>query len=340
MKTIVQYDDIREVELKPSTPLNTYLKLTQEDVKAYFLEGAELSDCNCPACLTGESNEGFVKFGLHYRECASCKTLYLSPRPEEATIDEYYRSSKARRFWEEQLSTATGAKRREKLFKPRVQWIIETIEEYLPSARRFASINTIHQPFLEELIESNYFKEITILNPKIKLNRLNSQIKKAKLVEQPIASLDRVNFAQGVSLFEVIDRLSDVETFCQALGRILVPGGLCFLTTVSISGFDLQVLWDKSNSIFPPDRINVFSTEGLLTLFERHGFDCIELSTPGLLDVEIVANAYKENPSLVLPRFVKYLLEKRDINAYRSFQEFLQLNRLSSFTRAVLRKKE
>ena len=76
-----------------------------------------------------------------------------------------------------------------------------------------------------------------------------------------------------------------------------------------------------------------------MILFERHDFECIELSTPGLLDVEIVANAYKETPSMNLPRFVKSLLDKRDTGTYQSFQEFLQMNRLSSYARIVLRKK-
>lgn len=337
MKTIVQYDDIREFELKPSTPLNTYLQLTQSDVKAYFLDGPALLDCNCPACLASERNKSFIKFGLQYWECANCKTLYISPRPEESAINEYYQRSKARRFWNEQFSTATEAKRKEKIFRPRVQWIIETIEEYLPSAQRFSSINSIHRPFLEELIESNYFKEITLINPRFDLDQANYQKKGVQLIEGPIEAIS--NPSDAISLFEVIDRLSDVNSFFRALDSILVPGGLCFLTTISISGFDLQVLWEKSNSIFPPDRINVFSTEGLMLFSERHGFECIELSTPGLLDVEIVANAYKENPSLDLPRFLKYFLDKRDTNAHQSFQEFLQLNRLSSFTRIVVRKK-
>jgi len=137
----------------------------------------------------------------------------------------------------------------------------------------------------------------------------------------------------------VIDRLSDVGGFFGALERAMVPGGLCFLTTISISGFDLQVLWEKSHSIFPPDRMNAFSIQGLTALVERHGFECIELSTPGILDVQIVASALRENPQLELPRFVKYLLTNRDAEAQQSFQEFLQMNRMSSFVRAVLRKK-
>jgi len=340
MKTIVQYDDIREFELKPSTPLNTYLKLTQGDVRSYFLGGAALSDCQCPACLSGDRSKSFTKFGLQYWECTGCGTVYVSPRPDDSLINEYYKSSKARQFWNQQLATATEAKRRETLFKPRVQWIIEAVEEYLPSAWRFADINTIHHPFLAELIESDYFREITVLNPKIALEEADYQKRGIRIVEKPIDALPPDNLFDGVSLFEVVDRLSDVDAFFSALEGVIVPGGLCFLTTISISGFDLQVLWERSNSIFPPDRINVPSLEGLVLLSERHGFDCLELSTPGLLDIEVVANAYKEDPSINLPRFVRYILDNRDPGTLQSFQEFLQLNRLSSFTRMVLRKKQ
>ena len=339
MKTIVQHGDLREFELKPSTLLNTYLQLAQSDVNEYFIDGAVLSDCNCPACLSGEKDSAFVKFGLRYWECVNCKTLYVSPRPNESSIDEYYKSSKARKFWNKQLSIATEAIRRDKVFKPRVQWIIETVEEYLPSAQRFSSINDIHGPFLEELIESNYFKEVTIINQRVDVDETSYEKKGVRFIKKPVESVSSGNSADAVALFEVIDQTSDVDSLFKALQRLLIPGGLCFLTAISVSGFDLQVLWERSNSIFPPDRINVLSIEGLGILFERHGFECIELSTPGLLDVEIVANAYKEDPSIKLPRFVKYLLDKRDVDAHQLFQEFLQMNRLSSFARIVLRKK-
>lgn len=337
MKITVQYDDIREFEFKPGTTLTEYLQLTQGDVKNRFLSGSPLVDCNCPACDNVKRNEAFSKFGLKYQECSNCKTLYVSPRPDEQAIDDYYRDSNARVFWNQHLLTETEAKRREKLFKPRVQWIIETVEEYFPAARRFTSINSVHSPFLQELIDSDYFKETNIVSPRADLSHVNCEKDGIEVVNDLTSAFSRSTDA--VTLFEVIDRLSDVDAFAGALEKLLVPGGLCFLTTISISGFDLQVLWDKSNSIFPPDRMNVLSTEGLMTLFERHGFECIELSTPGLLDVQIVANACKENTSIEIPRFIRYLIDQRSDDTLQTFQEFLQMNQLSSFTRAVFQKK-
>lgn len=336
MKTTVQYSDIREFELKPGETLGTYLRLTESDVQAFFLNGP-LTDCACPACMSESRVESFVKFGLQYCECARCGTLYVSPRPSESAVDAYFQKSKAHQFWGKQLSSATKAKRREKVFKPRVDWIIDTVEEYYPSARRIRDVNSIHLPFLEELAASKHFKELVAVNPRVDLAGADFDQGTMEIVSKPIGAVP--GKADAVTLFEVIDRLSDVGGFFGALERAMVPGGLCFLTTISISGFDLQVLWEKSHSIFPPDRMNAFSIQGLTALVERHGFECIELSTPGILDVQIVASALRENPQLELPRFVKYLLTNRDAEAQQSFQEFLQMNRMSSFVRAVLRKK-
>ena len=74
-------------------------------------------------------------------------------------------------------------------------------------------------------------------------------------------------------------------------------------------------------------------------MFKRNGFEIIELSTPGQLDVDLVKNAIKNNPNLKISRFVTYLLQKRDEDSHRSFQEFLQRYKLSSHVRIAAIKK-
>ena len=73
-------------------------------------------------------------------------------------------------------------------------------------------------------------------------------------------------------------------------------------------------------------------------MFERHGFDALEFSTPGTFDVEIVQRAIHADPENDWPRFIRYLIENRDEDALNALQEYLQAYRLSSFARLVLRR--
>jgi hypothetical protein len=111
--------------------------------------------------------------------------------------------------------------------------------------------------------------------------------------------------------------------------RLARPGGLVFLSTLSIDGFDLQTLWDSSSQIFPPHHINFLSVQGFERLFERAGLIDIEVTTPGKLDVDIIRNASLKNPDLLTgQRFLQNIVVDDKLGAL--FQQFLSSNSLSS----------
>jgi hypothetical protein len=112
------------------------------------------------------------------------------------------------------------------------------------------------------------------------------------------------------------------------------------MTTRTISGFDLQTLWDKTPYIFVPEHLNLLSIEGIRRLLESGGLNPMELSTPGQLDVELVIHAAKNDPTIELPRFIQYLLNERDRLAHHDFQEYLQKHRLSSHVRVAASRRE
>ena len=320
MKNVVVNELGREIEFKPSAIFEKYLKLTEGDVKKLF-KGAPDAQ-KCPACGSKKSKRAFNKFGLNYAECLNCSTVYATLRPSDNNLREHYRHSASGRFWRETLSQSTAGKRREKIYAPRLQWIKDVAGEYLKNAESIGDLNSKNPGYVSELLQDDYFKEKAIINPYFKAAELPEPKKKLDLI----------------TLFEVIDYTSDVEGFFKQIWTCLREGGLCFLTTISISGFDLQVLWEHSKSIFPPDRLNVFSRRGLEILAEKHGFEIIEYSTPGVLDVDMVRNAIHQEPNLEVPRFVRTMLRAENEQLDRDFQNCLQVNRLSSFVRMVLRK--
>ena len=104
------------------------------------------------------------------------------------------------------------------------------------------------------------------------------------------------------------------------------------------SGFDVGVLGLRNLYLYPPDRANCFSRRGLELLLTRAGFTLLEVSTPGVLDVEIVQAHLRQIPSLILSGFERQLLAAT-AETQAAFQAFLQQHGMSSFARVVARKR-
>lgn len=132
-----------------------------------------------------------------------------------------------------------------------------------------------------------------------------------------------------VVCFEVLEHVYDPLGFVRALSQFAKPNGYVMVSTLGVNGFDIQVLWEKSKSIFPPHHINFLSVDGFRRLFSRSGFVEVEVLTPGKLDVDIVRNAYKRDPTVLKgQRYMKALLG--DKTKSERFQTFLSKNLMSS----------
>ncbi|MDJ0811320.1 MAG: methyltransferase domain-containing protein, partial [Desulfobacterales bacterium] len=143
--------------------------------------------------------------------------------------------------------------------------------------------------------------------------------------------------AYFITAFEVLEHVLDPLSFLNAIGSQLQDHGLSMLTTLTVTGFDIQVLWDRSKSVHPPHHINLMSIAGLEKLVARSQLDLVEIATPGELDVDIVRNMANEQTDIRLPRFVSSIIHGDD-NLRNNFQSFLKTNRLSSHVRICARK--
>jgi hypothetical protein len=337
MKTIVSNDDFHAMDLKPFELLEQYIALMQADVQEYLLNGQSLQICPCPACQSGKAQPAFVKCGLQYQECLDCATIYISGRPSDASLAEFYRKSEARTFWQEQLSQSTDLKRKQKIIKPRCEWLLDSTQEHFPQARYLADIHMNHTGYLQELESLACFEETLLVNPLVTLDSAHMPAG-MKLIDAEDWDNRLESRVDVLVLFEVLDRMGDVAAFMRKVHKILKPGGLCFITAILASGFDIQTLWQDADNLIPPDRLNVFSVQGFRTLFEQQGFECLEFSTPGILDIELVKSRVSKHKE-VQSRFVKQLVHAPK-NTQRDFQRFLQANLLSSYGRVLIRKKE
>jgi len=332
---------MKEFEIRPKKLFNEYLEISRKDIERFFHDYNKFVEIACPACECKKSNFAFEKSKFSYRVCSECLTLFTSPRPTEEMINNFYRDSASGKFWAERFFPETAEARRKMIFRPRAELLAQVLEGVkLPKPVALADVGSGFGIFLEEVKKTGIFDEVIGIEPSVDLADCCRK-KGFKVIEKGIEEIGEKEIQVSAACsFEVLEHLFDPAKFVRGMGKILQPGGIMLFTTLTISGLDLQVLWDRSKSISPPHHINFLSTEGLRKLIARCGFEEIEISTPGKLDVDIIRNTTLEMPDIKVPRFMEYVIKHRGRKTAEALQKYLQENQLSSHARVIARKKQ
>ncbi|MGB2879248.1 MAG: class I SAM-dependent methyltransferase [Candidatus Omnitrophota bacterium] len=331
---------MRESEIRPKDIFDEYLRLAEQDVKDFF-SGCGYSDIDCPAC--GEKGRAaFDKKGFKYRICGSCKTLFVSPRPEKAAFNRYYKDAPSTRFWAECFYKKTEDARREKVYIPRVRAVSEKMAMYAPGAGWLVDIGAGYGTFIEEFTRTAKlgFKIIAV-EPSDSLSEICSG-KGLTVVKKFMEKLEKADLTAepgtpGVfTSFELLEHVRDPLEFLSSCAGKMSPDDILIFTTLSGTGFDIQLLWENSKSVFPPHHLNFFNPCSIGMLLGRCGLEVLEVTTPGKLDVDIVMSNIRDLDD----RFFRTFLESSSEEEREKLQAFLRDNKLSSHMMVVARKKK
>lgn len=316
-KTVVSLQDLAEREIHPPPLLDQFRTLTEQAVGALF--AGPVAQVACPACASADARPAFSKLGVAYVRCGVCASVFASPRPDDGALGAYDRDAAPSRFWRDTVLGATADVRREKLTQPRAEWVSDSVAEHAPHPTAVLDLSPDDGTFEDDL---------RLVLPSA-----------AKLVSGDPRTREWAQ--QGpfdvVTAFDTIDRVSDLRGLVNAIAGALRPGGLLCVTGPSISGFDLQVLEARAGAILPPHKLNLLSIDGLRRLFSGDTWRVVELSTPGLFDVDNVRQAILADPDAAWPPVIRSLVLQED-DARRELQEYLQRHRLASFARLVVRR--
>ena len=271
-------------------------------------EQAAFTEIPCPACGEHGSTEGFERRGFTYRRCARCSSLYVSPRPSKDLLFWYMQRSPFADFLKSAEYCVSVDEHRHAIALSRADRIA-TARHGVP-AQPGAGILDLNPagPYLAAALAAIGIGPVLA-------------------VRDPAEAVS--NSASVVAGFELMERVWDIDELLAAAHRALVPGGRLILSMRSGSGFDILLLWDQAR-LLPLEHLNLLSVEGVQIALARHGFEVLELSTPGQLDVQMVERSYRDGIEGAAGRFLTYFFERRDRFARDSLQAFLQESLMSS----------
>jgi len=329
---------MNEEEIRPKKYFDKFLELSEKDCKKYFSD-AETTRISCPACDSAGIH-AFDKTGFSYEECPNCHTLYVSPRPKVEYFENYYRYSKTQEYWANEFCAATANARKNSMWQPKAKRIKELLLEFSSFPIDQTPVINIGAGYgiLEDVVKENgYFPTVSI-EPNSNLKPV-LEGKGHKVITAFFENLDPDELAKisgsrfHFVSFELFEHLVEPAKFLEKLYAYLPSGGLFIATTLSGTGIDIRELWEKSKVVSPPFHLNFFNPESVRKLAESHGFELVDVFTPGELDVDIMCNNFDD-----LGRFWQSTLKGADDDLKADIQEFLVKHKLSSHMWFILRK--
>ena len=327
---------MKESDIRPEALLGRYLELSAQDATTCFA-GVTRFPVACVACGEDKAELQFQKNNFDYSRCMACGTLFQSPRPPLAAFETFYRNSESSRYWASEFFPAVAEARRERIFRPRVERLAALCRARNIHPSPLVDVGAGYGIFLDEWRRQYPETELLAIEPSAALAH-ECRRKGFDVVENVVENVSGYGSRAGmVVCFEVLEHVHDPLAFVRTLARLVRPGGYVFVSTLCVDGFDIQMLWEKSNSIFPPHHINFISVVGFRKLLARAGLIELDVSTPGQLDVDIVRKSARREPEILAgQRFIRRIVEDEALAG--PFQQFLADNCLSSHAWVIGRK--
>lgn len=330
---------MKESEIRPSEFLSLQAEAIEKDINVLLKEKDAWEHVHCPACDRNDFEPFGEKKSVGYVRCCHCRTIAVNPRPSEKLLQKMYSDSKVYELWNTHIFPASDAARREGIYHPRADLLIEYCRKYgISEGASFLEVGAGFGSFCDVIQQKKYFGAITAVEPtpqlaeacrKLGLNVIND------FAENAIGQ----NKCDLFCAFEVIEHIYNPFHFLKNAYDSLSDGGLIVLSCPNPEGFDATVLGLKL-SMYDHEHLNYFNPESIAILLELVGFQVLDVVTPGKLDVDMVRNAVldgamnmDDNP------FLRQLVVDSDETTREDFQVFLAKHKMSSHMMSFARKK-
>jgi len=235
----------------------------------------------CPHCDSSMIDESFLLNGFWHKTCSKCKTLYVSPRLNDACIEELYSDDYYSGFYAKSMLPLFETRKekigRRKFAQSVLHWGGDKPGRVLDIGAGIGEVTDIFH-------EQGWLSHATEMNS-VAADWLN-QRGYEEVFHGPLDTYVTDNKFDVAMAWGVVEHVIDADAFLQQVFELLKPGGL-FVSEVP-HGQSLLIDYSRKTGMDPKrilmgeQHIVLYSTDAYVALHERNGFKKVHLQTNGL----------------------------------------------------------
>jgi SAM-dependent methyltransferase len=331
MKTTILLDDLSVSEIRPDLHSSEYAELRRAEATGLVSNpntqwtGRQLPTPNCVP------ESAFTSDSMQFHHCSHCGSIFAAPVPCQIDLDGLNANGEASRFRTQHFDQQFSARQRIKINAPIVRWIAQVCEELNIRHPDFAYVGNDDTGAMDSILDVLSPSAITVIE------QTNQML--------PPLSHPQLSFNEAPdNQYDIIVDLGSLEKVSapnkrmKLWNRILNTGGVLMLTTNSASSIEYRLLGANAPSFIALDRLTLFSVSALQEALDLAGFDLLELSTPGRVDVELLKYGLEKQDARGI-EFWHHTLKHGTDFMIKDLQNFLQQHLLSSYMRVLARKR-
>lgn len=274
----------------------------------------------CPVCGQAVGNYFFSKWKVDYVCCPACKSIFAIY--DKQTVEAYRANPELLELRISDVYQEEITQNRQDIWNEFLEWIEVRAFRFMGRNRNLSIVDygNRFEGYIDSIRKS----------PICGSYALKSSILSVEVDDIQYGKADMVLY------LDQMQQEMQPAACIQELKKYLKEDGILILNTRAGSGFDIVTLKEKNARIYPYEHILLPSVKGLVSFLEKNGFEILEITTPGVMDVKYVLD-FKDKLD-DQENFVKYLLEESSQSMLQEFQRFLQKGCLSSFVSLIARK--
>ncbi|MEE2745707.1 MAG: class I SAM-dependent methyltransferase, partial [Pseudomonadota bacterium] len=249
---------MKEHDIRPAGLFEEFHVRNEADTKHFFSDGKNRENFSCPGCGEYSYTELYTVNSFPIVNCSVCDSRFVSPRPTEQALAQFYREATSQKFLADVWYPSTAEGRMEKLIRPRANQIAELIKSHAIDVRRITDIGAGYGLLLETLKKIFPEFELAAVEPNTPfVEHLSTRSYKVfnGLVSEAAKDPSWQNSADLVTAFEVFEHVQSPVDFVRDMTALIKPGGFLMFTGVNGNGFDILVLGSAANAICPPQHL-------------------------------------------------------------------------------------